>query len=68
MRDTVRERESGRDTGRGRRFHAGSPMWDLILETWDQVPRWTHCMEPASPSPCVSVSLSLSLSLSLINK
>ena len=33
MRDTERERERGRDTdtGRGRsRFHAGSPMWDLI--------------------------------------
>ena len=27
------ERERGRDTGRGRnRLHAGSPMWDSILE------------------------------------
>ena len=29
---TQRERERGRDTGRGRsRLHAGSPTWDLIL-------------------------------------
>ena len=34
MRD--KERERGRDTGRGRsRFHAGSPMWDLILRLLD---------------------------------
>ena len=31
MRDTERERERGRDIGRGRsRLHAGSPIWDLI--------------------------------------
>ena len=31
MRDTHRERERGRDTGRGRsRLHAGSPTWDSI--------------------------------------
>ena len=30
------QRERGRDTGRGRsRLHAGSPMWDLILELQD---------------------------------
>ena len=32
MRDTQRDRERGRDTGRGRsgrsRLHAGSPTWD----------------------------------------
>ena len=32
MRDTEKERERGRDTGRGRsRLHAGSPVWDSIL-------------------------------------
>ena len=32
-----RERERGRDTGRGRsRLHAGSPMWDSILDLQDQ--------------------------------
>ena len=33
---THRDRERGRDIGRGRsRFHAGSPMWDLILGLQD---------------------------------
>ena len=32
----MRERERGRDTGRGRsRLHAGSLMWDLILGIQD---------------------------------
>ena len=32
-----RQRERGRDTGRGRsRLHAGSPMWDSILGLQDQ--------------------------------
>ena len=36
MRDTHRERERGRDTGRGRsRLHTGSPMWDSILGLQD---------------------------------
>ena len=49
----------------------GQPRWlsglvppstqGVILESWDQVPRRTPCMEPASPSACVSASLSLSL-------
>ena len=30
----MRERERGRDIGRRRsRLHAGSPMWDLILDS-----------------------------------
>ena len=38
MRDTERERESGRDTGRGRsRLHAGSPTRDLIPGLQDHV-------------------------------
>ena len=32
----------------------------LILETWDRVPSWAPCMEPASPSACVSDPLSVS--------
>ena len=35
----------------------------MILETWNRVPRWAPCMEPASPSACVSASLSLYESL-----
>ena len=32
----MRDRERGRDTGRGRsRLHAGSPMKDSILGLWD---------------------------------
>ena len=31
--------------------------------SWDRVPRWAPCMEPASPSACVSDSLSVSVSL-----
>ena len=32
----MRDREKGRDTGRGRsRLHAGSPMWDSILGLQD---------------------------------
>ena len=32
----MRDRERGRDTGRGRsRLHAGSPMWDSILGPWE---------------------------------
>ena len=30
--------------------------------SWDQVPRWAPCMEPASPSACVSASLCMCLS------
>ena len=37
----------------------------LILETWDQVPHQTPCMEPASPSACFSASL---FAWSLMNK
>ena len=29
--------------------------------SWDRVPHWTPCMEPASPSAWVSASLSVSL-------
>ena len=56
----------------------GSPRWlsglvlpsaqGVILETWDQVPHQSPCMEPASPSVCVSPSLSLSVCLPWINK
>ena len=36
MRDTARERERSRDTGRGRsRLHAGSLTWDSILGLQD---------------------------------
>ena len=31
----------------------------VILESWDQVPRWAACMEPASLPACVSASLSV---------
>ena len=33
----------------------------MILASWDQVPHWAPCEEPASPSACVSASLSVSL-------
>ena len=33
----------------------------VILGSWDRVPHWAPCMEPASPSACVSASLSVSL-------
>ena len=54
----------------------GAAFWRLplaqgaILETWDRIPRWSPCMEPASPSAYVSASLFLSLSLcvTIINK
>ena len=32
----------------------------VILESWDWVPHWAPCVEPASSSACVSASLSLS--------
>ena len=35
-------------------------LWLSLLESWDQVPHWAPCMEPASPSAYVSTSLSLS--------
>ena len=51
---------------------SGQPQWPsglalplaqgVILETWDRVPHWAPCVEPASPSVCVSASLSLSVS------
>ena len=37
----------------------------VILESWDRVPHWAPCEEPASSSACVSTS---SLSVSLMNK
>ena len=49
----------------------GSAVWRLplsqgaILQSWDRVPHWAPCMEPASPSAWVSSSLSVS---SRINK
>ena len=37
----LRDRERGRDTGRGRsRLHAGSPMWDSILGLQDHALFW----------------------------
>ena len=33
---------------------------DMILETWDRVPRRAPCMEPASPPACVSASVCVS--------
>ena len=40
----MRERERGRDTGRGRsRIHAGSPMWDLIPGLQDHTPGYRRC-------------------------
>ena len=41
----------------------GPAAQGLTLETWDRVPHWAPCMEPASPSACVSAPLSLSLCL-----
>ena len=32
----------------------------VILGSWDRVPPWVPCMEPASPSACVPASLSVS--------
>ena len=65
------------DQGRRRVARVGAirqPWWlngvappsalDVILETWDQVPRRAPCMEPASPS----AFLPLSFSLSVMNK
>ena len=50
----------------------GQPRWlsglaphsaqDVVLETWDWVPRQGPCMEPASPSTCVSAPHPFSLS------
>ena len=66
----MRDRERGRDTGRGRsRLHAGSLMWDSNLGLQDralgqrQAPN--RCATQGSP---LSLSLSLSLSVSLMNK
>ena len=40
-----RDREWGRDTGRGRsRLHAGSLMWDSILELQDHVLSWRQVL------------------------
>ena len=36
----------------------------VTLGSWDRVPHWAPCMEPASPSAC----LCLFLSVSLMNK
>ena len=47
----------------------GSAAWHMpsaqgmILESWDRVPHWAPCMEPASPSPSACVCASLSVSL-----
>ena len=38
----------------------------VILESWDRVPHWASCMEPASPS--MSLPLSLCVSHKQINK
>ena len=38
----------------------------IILRSWDRVPHWASCREPASPSAYVSASLSLSLMNKLI--
>ena len=40
-----REKERGRDTGRGRsRLHAGSPMWDSILGLQDHTLGWRQVL------------------------
>ena len=49
----------------------GTPEWlsakhlplaqGMILQSWDLVPHWAPCMEPASPSAYVSASLFVSL-------
>ena len=47
QRERERERERGRDLGRGRsRFHAGSPMWDLIPGLQDHTQPLSH---PGAP-------------------
>ena len=44
-----RERERGRDTGRGRnRLHAGSPMWDLIPGLQDHALGQRQAAKPLS--------------------
>ena len=53
MRDTERERERGRDTGRGRSsLHAGSWMWDSILGLQDHAPGLKAGAKPLSPPGC----------------
>ena len=32
----------------------------IIPESWNRVPHWAPCREPASPSACVTASLSVS--------
>ena len=40
----------------------------MIPGSWDRVPHWASCREPASPSACVSTSLATSLINQLIFK
>ena len=40
----------------------------MIPESWDRVPHWASCMDPASPFACDSASVSLSPCVSLMNK
>ena len=45
----MRDRERGRDTGRGRnRLHAGSPMWDLIPGLQNHTPGLKAGAKPLS--------------------
>ena len=34
----------------------------MILESWDRVPHWAPCVQPASPSACVSASVCVCVS------
>ena len=49
----MRDRERGRDTGRGRsRLPVGSPMQDLVPELWDQALSQRQTLNPAEPPRC----------------
>ena len=60
---TERERERGRDIGRGRsKLHAGSPMWDSILALQDRA-----LGQRQAPNRCITQgSLSSNFSSDLI--
>ena len=55
-----------KDSLKGRLGGSAVEHWPLaqgvIPGSWDQVPHWASCVEPASPSACVSAPPPLCLS------